>query len=185
MVPEGTKLLSRGAKVTTSSDWVLFGELEKITDGNPEQEFHHYQVEIESEEWVQIDLGESYCLYAILVWHYFDPFTPDGTRFGEEICNRVYQDVIVQVSDDPAFKKDIETVFNNDQDGSSGLGIGEDDSYTETINGHWINTEGSRGRYVRLYSSGYALECAGRFQSEASKKFLGLSNYTEVEVYGK
>jgi len=185
LVPEDTKLLSRGAEVTTNSDYVLFGEPEKITDGNPEQEFNNYQIEIDGGEWVQIDLGESYCLYAILVWHLFDPFTPDGTGEGEEICNRVYQDVIVQVSDDSAFKKDVETVFNNDQDGSSGLGKGGNSTYTETINGLWIATNGSKGRYVRLYNSGYMYECRGKIEGKGYEKFIGLASYIEVEVYGK
>ena len=57
-------------------------------------------------QWVQIDLGASHPLYAILAWHYHSQA-------------RVYRDVIVQVSDDPAFKTGVTTVFNNDHDNSS------------------------------------------------------------------
>ena len=62
-------------------------------------------------EWVQIDLGQKATIYAVLVWH-------------NHAEARVYRDVIVQVSDDPDFL-DAQTVFNNDYDNSSGLGIGD------------------------------------------------------------
>src|SRR5205809_822628 len=62
-------------------------------------------------QWVQIDLEKEATIYGILLWHqHADP--------------RVYRDVIVQISNDPEFKKDVVTVFNNDQDNSAGLGAG-------------------------------------------------------------
>ncbi len=186
LVPEGVRLLSRGVKVTSSDDdSLIIGGLAMITDGNAVEGAHGYEVEIGGGEWVQLDLGSSYSLCAILVWHYYYPSTPDGTGALETICHRVYQDVIVQVSDDPHFANNVQTVFNSDQDGSLGIGSGKDDTYTETTKGLWINTGDKQGRYVRLYNSGYVLKCAGLFPSEASENFIGLSNYIEVEVYGE
>ena len=82
--------------------------------------------------------------------------------------------MIVQISNDPEFKKDVVTVFNNDQDNSSGLGAGKDYEYFEAAEGKLVdckkvNKDGVKGRYVRLYSKG----------STADDQ----NHYTEVEVY--
>ena len=90
----------------------------------------------------------------------------------------MYQDVVIQVSNDPQFKKDVKTVFNNDRDNSSGLGKGKDDTYLETSEGRWISIKGVEGRYVRLYSCGYKTGTDDKFFEEWNR-------YTEVEVYGK
>ncbi|HZF01859.1 MAG TPA: hypothetical protein VE344_08195, partial [Methylomirabilota bacterium] len=79
--------------------------------------------------------------------------------------------VIVQVSDDPAFSKDVTTIFNNDYAGDLGLGKGADMAYIETYQGKLINAKGVKGRYVRLYSNG----------NTTSK----MNHYIEVEVFGK
>jgi hypothetical protein len=83
----------------------------------------------------------------------------------------VYHDVVVQVSDDPAFKTGVRTLFNNDHDNSSGLGAGSDHAYVETHEGRLIPAEGVRARYVRLYSNGNTTD--------------ELNDYCEVEVYGQ
>jgi hypothetical protein len=170
LVPQGTKLLSRGVEVTSSQELTIIGELEMITDGNEEARDGDYFVELmPGLQWVQLDLGKPHALHAILVWHdywRYNTFQGEYTQY-----RRVYQDVVVQVSNDPAFKKDVKTVFNNDHDNSSGLGKGKDDTYLETSEGRWINPEGVRGRYVRLWSN----------ESTTSKS----NGYTEVEVYGK
>jgi hypothetical protein len=86
----------------------------------------------------------------------------------------VYRDVIVQISDDPAFKKDVTTVFNNDQDNSAKLGAGKDYEYFEAAEGKLIDCKlttpgGVKGRYVRCWSQG----------STADDQ----NHYTEIEVY--
>jgi hypothetical protein len=81
---------------------------------------------------VQIDLGASYALHAILAWHYHSQA-------------RVYRDVIVQVSDDRDFRKGVTTVFNNDHDNSSGLGAGKDKEYIEVAEGRLFDPKGARG----------------------------------------
>jgi hypothetical protein len=187
LVPQGTKLLSRGVKVTSSDDDPIIGKLEMITDGNKEplEEFFYYVELGPGLQWVQLDLVKPHALYAILVWHYYLPYSYD---YIECPCcyfhwPRLYQDVVVQISNDPAFKKNVTTVFNNDRDNSSGLGKGEDDTYIETIEGRWINSKGVKGRYVRLYShdfSSYYNNIDGTTWTNGV-----FNNYIEVEVYGK
>ena len=83
-------------------------------------------------QWVQIDLGASHPLSAILAWHYHSQA-------------RVYRDVIVQVSDDPAFKTGVTTVFNNDHDNSSKLGAGQGQGVHRGRRGQADRPEGREG----------------------------------------
>jgi hypothetical protein len=77
---------------------------------------------------------------------------------------------VVQVSDDADFARGVTTIFNNDRDGSLGLGKGSDWEYRETHLGRVIDAKGVKGRYVRLWSNGSTL--------------LDANLYTEVEVWG-
>jgi hypothetical protein len=157
MVPAGTKLLSLNRPVTSSDRHPVIGELEMITDGE-KHGGDGYFVELgPGRQWVQLDLGGEFALHAILVWHYHSQA-------------RVYRDVIVQVSNDRDFRKAVTTVFNNDHDNSSGLGVGPDKEYIEVAEGRLIDPKGVRGRYVRLYSNGNTTN--------------DLNHYVEVEVYG-
>lgn len=63
---------------------------------------------------------------------------------GITTAGRAYVDVVVQVSDDPAFKTAVKTIFNNDTDDSLGLGAGQDLSYVETYEGKLIEGKGAR-----------------------------------------
>ena len=83
----------------------------------------------------------------------------------------MYRDVVVQVSDDAAFKSGVTTIFNNDFKNDLGLGAGKDLNYVETYQGKLIDAKGVKGRYVRLYSNG-----------NTTNK---LNDYIEVEVWGK
>jgi hypothetical protein len=156
-VPKGTVLLSGKKKVTASDSEPVIGELDMITDGE-KSGGDGYFVELgPGPQWVQIDLGASHPLYAILAWHYHTQA-------------RVYRDVIVQVSDDATFKKGVTTVFNNDHDNSSKIALGKDKEYVEVAEGKLFDPKGARGRYVRLYSNGNTTN--------------DLTHYVEVEVYG-
>lgn len=156
-VPAGTKLLSLKRPVRSSDMQPVIGELEMVADGE-KAGGDGYFVELgPGKQWVQIDLGASYALHAILAWHYHSQA-------------RIYRDVIVQVSDDKDFLKGVTTVFNNDHDNSSGLGLGRDKEYIEVAEGRLFDPKGARGRYVRLYSSGNTAN--------------DLNHYVEVEVYG-
>ncbi len=156
-VPKGTKLLSLNRPVISSDRQPVIGELSFVTDGDKDGG-EGYFVELgPGAQWVQIDLGASCALNAILVWHYHSQA-------------RVYRDVIVQISDNKDFLKGVVTLFNNDHDNSSGLGIGKDKEYIEVAEGRLIDPKGARGRYVRLYSNGNTSN--------------DLNHFVEVEVYG-
>jgi hypothetical protein len=157
-VPKGTVLLSLKKPVTSSDSQPVIGELDMVTDGE-KAGGDGYFVELgPGSQWVQIDLGASHPLSAILVWHYHTQA-------------RVYRDVIVQVSDDAAFKTGVTTVFNNDHDNTSKLALGKDKEYIEVAEGRLLDPKGAKGRYVRLSSRGNTTN--------------DLNHYVEVEVYGQ
>jgi hypothetical protein len=157
MVPKGTKLLSLKKPVRASDMQPVIGELPMVVDGEKEGGDGYFIELGPGKQWVQIDLGAPYALQAILAWHYHSQA-------------RVYRDVVVQVSDDKDFLKGVTTVFNNDHDNSSGLGIGKDKEYIEVAEGRLFDPKGAKGRYVRLYSHGNTTN--------------DLNHYVEVEVYG-
>jgi hypothetical protein len=156
-VPKGTVLLSSKKPVSSSDDLPVIGELDMITDGE-KSGGEGYFVELgPGPQWVQVDLGASHALHAILLWHY-------------HTSARIYRDVIVQVADDPAFRTGVTTIFNNDHDNTSKLGAGKDKEYIEVAEGRLFDPKGVRGRYVRLFSNGNTTN--------------DLNHYVEVEVYG-
>ncbi len=158
MVPPGTTNLALGKKVTSSAGDPIIGTLDLITDGDKEGDEGSW-VELDpGKQWVQIDLEKEANIYAVLVWHFHSQA-------------RVYFDVVVQVSDDPKFEKDVTTIFNADANNELGLGAGKDLAYIETYQGKLIDAKGVKGRYVRLYSKG----------NTTSK----MNHYIEVEVFGK
>jgi hypothetical protein len=157
MVPAGTKLLSLKRPVKSSDSQPVIGELDMITDGEKEGGDGYFVELGPGKQWVQVDLGSSYALHAILAWHYHSQA-------------RVYRDVIVQVSDDKDFLKGVQTVFNNDHDNSSGMGVGKDKEYIEVAEGRLVDPKGVKGRYVRMYSNGNTTN--------------DLNHYVEIEVYG-
>jgi len=157
LVPAGTKLLSLKKPVRSSDMQPVIGELDFVNDGE-KSGGDGYFVELgPGRQWVDIDLGASYALHAIVAWHYHSQA-------------RVYRDVIVQISDDKDFHNGVATIFNNDHDNSSKLGVGKDKEYIEVAEGRLFDPQGTKGRYVRLYSNG----------STAND----LNHYVEVEVYG-
>ena len=157
MVPAGTKLLSLKRPVKSSDSQPVIGELDMITDGEKEGGDGYFVELGPGKQWVQVDLGASYALHAILVWHYHSQA-------------RVYRDVIVQVADDKDFLKGVQTVFNNDHDNSSGMGVGKDKEYIEVAEGRLVDPKGVKGRYVRMYSNGNTTN--------------DLNHYVEIEVFG-
>ncbi|MCP4454399.1 MAG: hypothetical protein GY809_23325, partial [Planctomycetes bacterium] len=109
-------------------------------------------------EWVQIDLEAPQELWAIVFWHFHKQ-------------SRVYYDVVVQVADDPDFITNVRTLFNNDIDNSSGLGVGTDKNYIDTSEGKLVDANKEVAQYVRLYSN--------------ENNLNDRSHYLEVEVYGR
>ena len=158
LVPEGTTLLSKGKKVTSSDANPIIGDLTLVTDGEKDAGEGYFVELLDGTQWVQIDLEQSASLSAIWLWHFHSQ-------------KRAYNDVIIQVSDDPEFKTGVTTVYNNDYDDSSKLGKGSDNPYVESRFGLIADTKGAKGRYVRLYSNG-----------NTSNE---MNHYIEVEVFGK
>ena len=152
---KGVKNVAVG-KPVISSVKPFSGELSQVTDGKKEA-FDYDAVEMKKgTQYVQVDLGEPYAIHAIVMWH-------------DHRYIQVMHDVIVQVSDDPEFKNNVTTVFNNDVDNSSGLGVGTDREYFETHEGRIVEAKGVKGRYVRGYTKGSSLSA--------------LNCWQEIEIY--
>jgi hypothetical protein len=158
LAPEGCKNMAKDKPVKASDMEPIIGELKLITDGDKEGTDGSYVELGPGRQWVQIDLKDPVAIYAFVVWHYH----------GE---GRVYHDVVLQVADDADFIENVKTVYNNDFDNSSGLGIGKDLEYIEDYRGRLIDAKGVKARYVRLYSKGNTSN--------------DQNHYIEVEVYGK
>jgi hypothetical protein len=155
--PKGTTNVAFKKPVKSSDEQPIMGEIEMITDGDKEATDGSYVELAPMKQNITIDLGASYNIYAVVIWHYHKQ-------------GRVYKDVIVQTAGDMDFIKDVHTIFNNDDKNTLGLGIGKDKNYVETAEGKLIDAKGVVGRYVRCYSNG--------------NNANDLNHYIEVEVYG-
>ena len=155
--PKGTTNVALNKPVTSSDEQPIIGEIKMITDADKEAADGSYVELGPFKQHVTIDLGSPHNIYAIVIWHYHKQA-------------RVYKDVVVQAADDPDFITNVRTIFNNDDDNSSGLGVGKDLNYVETSEGKLIDAKGIVARYVRCYSNGNTSN--------------DLNNYIEVEVYG-
>jgi len=158
MVPAGTKNIALNKPVTASDTEPVIGEIDQVTDGDKEGVEGSYVEFGPGTQWVQIDLQKPSTIYSLVVWHFHNEA-------------RVYRDVVIQVSDDKDFTTGVKTVFNNDHDNSSGLGVGKEKEYIEEYFGKIFDAKGVKGRYLRLYSKG----------NTANE----MNHMTEVEVYGK
>ena len=157
MAPKGLQNLALKKKVTSSDKSPITGTLDLITDGDKESNDNSFVELHRRTQWVQIDLEQKSKIYAIVLWHAHNTF-------------QVYHDVVVQVADDPDFTQDVKTVYNNDYDNSSGLGVGTDKEYFETYEGRLMDAKGVEGRYVRTYSRG--------------STYSALNRHTEIEIWG-
>jgi hypothetical protein len=154
-VPMGVVNVAAGKPVTSSVPPFL-GELRQITDGK-KQPTDDDAVEFKKGvQWVQVDLGQSFAIHAIAMWH--------DHRYVQAM-----HDVILQASDDPEFKTGVTTLFNNDTDNSAGLGVGTDREYFELEFGRVVGGKGVKARYVRGYTKGGSLSA--------------LNCWQEIEVY--
>ncbi len=158
MAPTGTWNVALGKSVSSTDNYPIMGAIEMVTDGRKKGTHRNFVELGPALQSVAIDLGDYYRIYAVVLWH-------------TTMYVRVYYDVVVQVSDDPDFVRNVRTLFNNDIDNSSGFGVGSDMHYVETHEGKLIDASGVKARYVRLCSNGNSAN--------------DLNHYTEVEVYGK
>jgi hypothetical protein len=160
MAPKGTVNVALNKPVSASDPNLINGDLKQITDGKKEAYEENVVTLRKGLRWVQIDLEGEFKIYAVVIWHDFN-------------IPLVYRDVIVQLSDDPEFKTGVETIFNNDQKNTAGLGMGTDREYFEnslTGAGKLIDAKGLQARYLRCYSKG--------------STDSALNSYIEVEAYG-
>lgn len=158
IAPVGVTNIAKDKPVSSSDTAPVIGDVSFLTDGEKGSDEGYY-VELDSgPQWVQIDLEKEASIYGILFWHFHSQ-------------HRAYADVIVQLSNDPDFIDGVTTVFNNDNDNSSGMGIGKDMAYVDNHLGKFIPVDGLKAQYVRLYSNG---NTANEF-----------NHYIEVEVFGK
>ncbi|MCH9022407.1 MAG: hypothetical protein IID32_06550 [Planctomycetes bacterium] len=155
--PAETKNVAFEKPVTSTDNEPIIGEIEMITDGDKEAMDGSYVELGPLKQSVTVDLGDSFNVYAIVLWHYHKQA-------------RIYFDVVVQVSEDPDFINS-KIVFNNDIDNSTGMGVGRDMHYVETSEGKLIDAKGVKARYVRFFSNG--------------SNSNDLNHYIEVAVYGK
>ncbi|MCP4450325.1 MAG: hypothetical protein GY809_02610, partial [Planctomycetes bacterium] len=158
LAPDDVTNVALDKPVTALMDPPIMGELSQIVDGDKEATEDGLVDLGPMKEWVQIDLESPQEIWAVLFWHFHKQ-------------SRVYYDVVVQVADDPDFITNVRTLFNNDIDNSSGLGVGTDKNYIDTSEGKLVDGTQEVAQYVRLYSN--------------ENNLNDRSHYLEVEVYGR
>jgi hypothetical protein len=159
MVPAGfdKKLTTEDTKVTTSEEAVT-GDNEFVVDGDKTADVTCMLQLPDGLQWVQLDLGAEHTVSAVCVWH-------------DQGDDRVYKDVVVQLSNDEKFEKDVVTIFNNDHNNSAKLGKGADKEYRERNDGRPMAGKMTKARYLRCYSAGSSSD--------------PMNNFLEIEVFGK
>jgi hypothetical protein len=157
LAPKGTKNVALGKPIASTDDEPIIGEIDMITDDDRDASDGSFVELGPFTQHVTVDLGSKHNIYAVVIWHFHKQ-------------PRVYFDTIVQVADDPDFITNVQTIFNNDLDNSSGQGVGSDMHYVETSEGKLIDAKGVQARYVRCYSNGNTNN--------------DLNHYIEIEVYG-
>jgi hypothetical protein len=159
MVPAGfDKKLTTEDTVVTTSEEAVTGDNEFVVDADKTPDATCMLQLPGGVQWVQLDLGAEKTISAVCVWH-------------DQGDDRVYKDVIIQLSNDAKFATGVTTIFNNDHDNSSKLGKGSDKEYRERNDGRPIDGKLTKARYVRCYSAGSTSE--------------PVNNYVEIEVFGK
>ena len=159
MVPAGfDKKLTTEDTVVTTSEEAVTGDNEYVVDADKTPDATCMLQLPGVVQWVQLDLGAEKTVSAVCVWH-------------DQGDDRVYKDVIVQLSNDAKFATGVTTIFNNDHDNTSKLGKGTDKEYRERNDGRPIDGKMTKARYVRCYSAGSTSE--------------PVNNYVEIEVFGK
>ena len=159
MVPAGfDKKLTTEDTVVTTSEEAVTGDNEFVVDADKTPDATCMLQLPGGVQWVQLDLGAEKTVSAVCVWH-------------DQGDDRVYKDVIVQLSNDAKFATGVTTIFNNDHDNTSKLGKGTDKEYRERNDGRPVDAKLTKGRYVRCYSNGSSSEPG--------------NNYVEIEVFGK
>lgn len=151
-------------KTVTASSESFMSDLSGITDGITAFDITNAVLLVESAAayvpWVQINLDEEKPIFAVRIWHRYEP--------GFKFC---FRDVVVQLFD-PDTRTPPKTLFNNDYDNTSELGQGTDRPYVESASGKLILlSEPATGRYVRVYTGNNCWGSDGSY-------------FAEVQVFG-
>ena len=149
--------IALGKRITGSMNLPLEGKYGFLCDGNRSADA--FLTLGPEEQWVQVDLGENYELFGLIVWHEYGSAS-------------IYRDVVIQVSKDASFAS-ATTVFNNDHDSSASYSraVGSDPAYVESNYGRIVEMKGDVGRFVRIYSNGSTRD--------------EMSRFVELEVFGR
>lgn len=157
LAPAGSRNLAPDAIITSQTPPTL-GALDWLIDDDKDTTEGSFVEFAAGPQWIQLDLGASHELDAIVFWHFH----------GMPV---VFRDVIIQVSDDPDFLSGVTTLFNNDHDNTSAQGAGTDFEYVETNEGRLVDAKRTRARYVRSWTNGSS---AGR-----------INQWIEISVFGR
>jgi len=144
MVPPGMENLALYRPISASDEEPITGDLYQINDDIKKSDPFDYVELGPGLQWVQVDLEARYEIFAVAVWHFYkNPV--------------IYNDVILQASNDEAFQDEVKTLFNNDHDFSSGVDRGHDTAYYTRWWGELVDTRDEdgvplRARFVRIYT---------------------------------
>lgn len=165
LAPSGTKIVSLNKPVTSSTPptkgqigWITDDEAFCGQEGENTVSFEALPC------WIQIDLGSKHLIDHVWLWH-------DQGTLARRLTPEVFEDVIVQLSNDAKFASDVVTLFNSDDDGSCRQGKGTDPTYMDSNHGRGVPVGGQQARYVRIWG--------GKAYSG------GPCRFTEVTVWGR
>jgi hypothetical protein len=165
LAPADTKIVSLNKPVTSSTPptkgqigWITDDEAFCGQEGENTVSFETLPC------WIQIDLGSKHLIDQVWLWH-------DQGTLARRLTPEVFEDVIVQLSNDAKFASDVVTLFNSDDDDSCGQGKGTDPTYMDSNHGRGVPAGGQQARYVRIWG--------GKAYSG------GPCRFTEVTVWGR
>ncbi|MFD2334317.1 fibronectin type III domain-containing protein [Cohnella sp. GCM10020058] len=168
VVMESTINVAKNKSVTSNGTASNNVPLSILTDGVTARDQYALIGVSTGPKWVQVDLGQAFGIKKINIRNDWGA-SADTYRTG--------RDHVVQVSNDPNFATGVTTVFNNDQDNSSGLGVGTDAEYQEPADGSGKTitlSSAINARYVRFSANGHV---------RVNQTYNAVNTPVEIEVY--
>jgi hypothetical protein len=165
---ETTINVARNKSASTNGTISAGGPISILTDGVTARDQYALISTSSGPKYVQVDLGQAYGIKKINIRN---DWGADSSAY------RTGRDHIVQVSNDPTFATGVTTVFNNDADNSSGLGVGTDAEYQEPPDGSGKTITLSstiNARYVRFWANGHV---------RVNGQYNAVNTPVEMEVY--
>ena len=162
--PEDNLALNKSAVISPPPSDFNIPRIGQANDGILDANNYANTAEDGNPSSLTIDLEAEKNINKVILWHY------------AEGNNRIYEDVIIQFSNDPEFKTGVVTVFNNDTDNSCGQGAGSDALYTENTEGTVFEFPAVKARCFRTWVNG--------FHTTSSQTKRPYAHWQEVEIYG-